>query len=520
MRNNKILSSFLISIVVFCIGSSCHRNRLKTNEKELAKEIQSQAEKANLQSDNMQLLPDMSRKGPHSFRQKEIRSVDPVRPPVNIDIAGNLNNIKEIKLSDIASEIKYIRLEQIPDSGFKRNIGFMYHLTDDFIIAVNFYGIVQYTRDGRFVRTIVKNEFTNMQAIPHEDGSYGVMSYSDHTFIGSGDIKVRIEGNILNYSYENNIAGQEFLMQFDCSELQTASPSKFDPEDPLKITGLGKPIVDFNHGRMSNVMNQLKSKGIWSSSAPIQGFSSQSYAITWINNDTYSKKLRGDNMIGIFNKYGDTLSVFTQYERLVNYTKSVQRGTDSGSQYEFNNKVFFRNAFNDTICQIVPPNRLLPVYVLNLGNCKVTRQQGVDPSFDLTGKIIIEDWAETKKFILLTFTKDNYDCPANRQSKKVKIYYAMFSKEGKQFNIIKSDPLDYNSEILKNDIDGGIPVWPSYYQIGKDGEIILSVKGKTLKKRVRSMEFKESLIPESRKDGLKRMAASASDYDDIVMLIK
>ncbi len=429
-------------------------------------------------------------------------------------------NVREIKLSDVASEIKYIRLEHVPDTGFRRDIGFMYHFTNDFIIAVNIYGIVQYTRDGKYIRTIVKNEFTHMQALPREDGSYGVMAYSDHTFIGSEDTKIRSKGNTIYYSYENNIAGQEYLMEFDCSGLQTASSGRFDPEDPLKITGLGKPVVDISHGMTIDELNRRRSGGMWSSSDRIPGFSSQSYAMNWIDDNTYSKKLKGNDMMGIFNKNGDTLSTFTQHERLINYTKSIQRGTDNGSQYEFSNKVFFRNAFNDTVFCVVPPNRLLPVYVLNLGDYKVTRQEGVDPGFDLTGKIIIEAWAETEKFIWLTFTKDNYDCPANRKSKKVKIYHALFSKENKQLSIISGDPYNYNPEILENNIDGGIPVWPHYYEIGKNGEILLSVKGRTLKKRIQSEQFNLADAPEARKNALKQLADSVSENEDIIMLIK
>jgi hypothetical protein len=513
-------TALLVIISSIILISACHRNRLKVSEKELTEGILNQEEELNEARRTSQLLPDTSARGIHSLRYKEDRSFDPAHPPVTIDLAGNLDNVREIKLSDVASEIKYVRLEQVPDTGFRRDIGFMYHFTDDFIIAVNFYGIVQYTRDGRYVRTIVKNEFTHMQALPREDGSYGVMGYSDQTFIGSEDTKIRSKGNTIYYSYENNIAGQEYLMEFDCYGLQTASSGRFDPEDPLKITGLGKPVVDISHGMTIDELNRRRSGGMWSSSDRIPGFISQSYAMNWIDDNTYSKKLKGDDMMGIFNKNGDTLSTFTQHERLINYTKSIQRGTDWGSQYEFSNKVFFRNAFNDTVFCVVPPNRLLPVYVLNLGEYKVTRQEGVDPGFDLTGKIIIEAWAETEKFIWLIFTKDNYDCPANRKSKKVKIYHALFSKENKQLSIISGDPYNYKPEILENNIDGGIPVWPHYSEIRKNGGILLSVKGKTLKKRIQSEQFNLADAPEARKNELKQLADSVSENEDIIMLIK
>jgi hypothetical protein len=367
-----------IALMVFISGifliTACHRNRLRINEKELMESVMKQEEGKKVTEDNFRQEYDTTNSKIRTIRYKEDRSPDPSHPPVTIDLAGNLDNVREIKLSDVASEIKYIRLEQVPDSGFRRDVGFMYYFTDDYIIAGNIYGIVQYTRDGQYIRTIIKNEFTHMQAIPREDGSYGVMAYSDHTFIGSKDIKIRSAGNTIYYSYENNIAGQEYLMEFDCSGLQTGSSGRYDPEDPLKITGLGTPVVDISKFMSVGEQNRKRPGGMWSTSAPVPGITSQSYAMTWIDDNTYSKKLRGNNMMGIFNKYGDTLSTFTQHERLINYTKSIQRGTDFGSEYVFGGRVFFRNPFNDTVFQVIPPNRLLPLYVINLGKYKVTRQ--------------------------------------------------------------------------------------------------------------------------------------------------
>jgi hypothetical protein len=225
-------------------------------------------------------------------------------------------------------------------------------------------------------------------------------------------------------------------------------------------------------------------------------------------------------MLGIFNKKGDTLSTFTQHEKLVSYANSIQRGTDWGLQYEFNDKIFFRNAFNDTIFQVIPPNRLQPVYVLNYGNYKVTRQQAVDPNFNLTGKIIPQSWAETKNYIYMTFTKDDYDCSISRKNKTVKIYRALYSKLSQQLSVIIGDPFNYSPEILENNIDGGLPVWPSSFEIGNHGEILMSIKGRQLKERVRSEQFKLSKAPEPKKSELRQLATSVSDYEEILMIIK
>ena len=183
------------------------------------------------------------------------------------------------------------------------------------------------------------------------------------------------------------------------------------------------------------------------------------------------------------------------------------RGTDVGTQYEENGSLYMRPAFNDTVFRITPPNRMTPAYVLNLGTYKVTKQQGVDPDFKLTGKIIPGDWAETRNYIFMTFTKDDYDCPNTRKNKTVKIYHAtIFQTESGKLTIIKGDPYNYSPEILENNIDGGVPVWPAFYMIGKNGEIMISLKGKDLKERVKSEQFKNSEAPESKKNRLKQIA--------------
>jgi len=196
------------------------------------------------------------------------------------------------------------------------------------------------------------------------------------------------------------------------------------------------------------------------------------------------------------------------------------RGTDQGTQYENKGKLFFRNAFNDTVFQVIPPNRLLPVYVLNLGKYKLLKKEGLDPDFDLSGKIIPDSWAETRRYIFLSFSKDSYDCYNTRKSKQLKSYFAVFEKSGHKLVIVKGDPHNYDEEILVNNIDGGLPVWPSSYMTGNSGEIMISLKGKELKERVKSEQFKRSAAPASKKNELVKLAASVADSEDILMIVE
>jgi hypothetical protein len=499
------ISSALFILFLLSIGViSCRNNRLKTDEEKLKNELLNTGGSdlstgTRISSDTSQVR--------NGIMYGEDRSVDPQQTPLVIDIAGSLSRIKEISLSEVASEIRYIRIQPPPDSTFKNFIGFRYYLTDNSIIAYNVFGLIHYSRDGSYINTIVKNEFTKIEVTPNY-----IMSYYNMTFIGALSPNIKTSGNKLFYSYLNNIAGQEYLMEYDCSELQLNQSLKYDPEFPDKIIGSGMIIGDLNHGKAKYTPDKR-----------IPGaeiYTIQATGMSWIDDNFYMKKLKDDEMMAIFNKDGDTLSAFTQHEKLINYTKNLQRGVDNGEQYEFNGKSFFRNAFNDTVFQVIPPNRLLPVYVFNLGKYKVGRQQGVDPGFDLTGKIIPQDWAETDKYIFITFVKDNYDCPNNRKAKSVKIYHAIYSKSNKQLSVFKGDPFDYTSEIVENNIDGGIPVWPSSAQIGKNGEILISLKGKALKERVSSEKFRNSTAPETKKQELKKFADTVTETEDILMIIK
>jgi hypothetical protein len=196
------------------------------------------------------------------------------------------------------------------------------------------------------------------------------------------------------------------------------------------------------------------------------------------------------------------------------------RGTDRRTGYEKDGILYFRSDFNDTIFQVIPPNRLQPVYVLNLGKYKVSKQVGVDPDASLEGKIIPQDWADAENYIFMTFTKDNYDCQNTRKSKSVKIYHALFLKEKHQLYIVEGSPTDYDAPILKNDLDGGVPVWPQSYMVDKNDEILLSLKGNELKSEVKSDRFQKSTAPADKKEKLKQLAASIADQDDILMIVR
>jgi len=525
IKNNsmKELEKYLLFFTLLLLIFSCNRNRLKTSEKELKEEIILQEKEETDRSAGARQPTDTSNRRPKGFRYKENRSADPANMPVKIDIAGNLTNIKDLKLSDIASDIRYVRMEQVPDSTIPSDLKFKYHLTDNYIVTANLYGIHLYSKEGKYIRSIVKNEMTGV--IINQNM---ITFYNDYTMKGGG-MGIRSSKDILYYNYINTMSGEKYIMKLDCSSAHLAKEYRFDPEFPDRISGLGDIALDLNYGKPESPKPKSH-QGMFG--GPSEYFNNE-ISVYMLNDNLYAIPSYGEsalvicnnygdtlNLLVICNNYGDTLTSFTRHEKLVNYTKSLQRGTDDGVHYENPGSLYIRAEFNDTVFRVNPPDRFYPVYVLNLGEYKVTRQQGVDPDFNLTGKIIPEEWAETGNFIFLTFTMDDYDCPNTRKSKTVKIYHAIFSKQTRQLTVVKGDPCNYTPEILRNDIDGGPPVWPSSFMIGYNGEILIPLKGKDLKERVRSEYFRSSDAPAGRKSELENLARIVTDSDDILMIVK
>jgi hypothetical protein len=506
----KELKKYLLFFTLLLLLYSCNHNRLKTSEKELKEKIILQEKEEAERIAGIREKADTSSRFPKGFRYKENRSVDPAHYPVVIDIAGNLNNIRDFKLSDVASEIKYVRLEPVPDTTIPRFLKYKFHLTDNYIIAANLYGIHLYSKEGKYIRSVVKNEMTGVMVNQNM-----IMFYNDYTMKGGG-MGMRSSKDILYYNYINTMSGEKYIMKLDCSSAHLAKEYRFDPEFPDRISGLGDISLDLNYGKPESPKPKSH-QGMFG--GPSEYFNNE-ISVYMLNDNLYAIPSYGENILVIRNSYGDTLTSFTRYEKLVNYTKSLQRGTDDGVHYENPGSLYIRPEFNDTVFRVNPPDRFYPVYVLNLGEYKVTRQQGVDPDFSLSGKIIPEEWAETGNFIFLTFTMDDYDCPNTRKSKTVKIYHAVYLKQTRQLTIVKGDPYNYTPEILRNDIDGGPPVWPSSFMIGNNGEMLIPLKGKDLKERIKSEQFRVSAAPQESKNKLRQFAATVTDSGDILMIIK
>jgi len=494
----KKYSSFLLSLIILMVSTSCHHNRLKTSEKELGKEIITQ-EKAKNEAERIALekqksdAPTNLRSG---SRYKEIRSVDPKNPPVRLDILGTGKNTREFILSDIASSIRYVKLETPPDT-MLLNDPFYFrddHIAtiisdDEQIIYQGLYGLSCFDMAGKYLETVWKNESGIV------DNGGGIMI--NNLFGISPIIPVSLSEGNLHFFFEDGPGGKGFVMKYRPG---TEKGINVQPNNELKSQLQIPGDTLFNTNKIfSDRFDRIfgVSQGIW----------------TGINNKWNAGK--SGALLVTYNNSGDTLCKFTDYERIANFGQSTWRHSVGLQSYYYEGSLTIKSEYNDTIFRLIPPNRLLPVYIIDFGKLKVKFMEGLNPDIDLSGKYLLNSLYETTNFLFIRYT-ENYDCPSNIRKKAVKFYNILFDK--KQGKLFHQPGFTFLPEGMLNELDGGMPFWPEF--ITPQGEIMKLVSGKNIKDYINSEAFKKGPATSDQRKKQVSLAYGLKDRDMIVMIVK
>jgi len=495
----KISSSILIFLMLLNV-ISCHHNRLKTNEKELGKEILIQekkkkdAEKAENEKESSQTRTRTT----GSFRKKEIRSVDPQRPPVKIDIMGSSNNTRNFKLSDVASSIRYVRLQTPPDTSllydhfyYRPDLDSKVISDGDRIIFQGLFGLTRFNMQGKYQETIWKNE----RGIKVMGQGAAWMPQSFFGVMPNNPVSI-LNGNIF-YTFTDGNTGTTQYMRY-----KPGSTIDISVQSQKEVPGLGSAPGD----TLSISGMQRLELFDW-----IYGISSDTWA--GINSKTTAGET--GSLLVTYNSIGDTICQFTDFDRIVNFSHGSYRSHAKLTSYYFNELVTIKPEYNDTVFRLIPPNRLLPVYVIDFGEYKVNYMDGLNPDFDLSEKYMLYSLHESNNHLFIRFTK-NHDGPTNRKKKVAKFYNAIFfKKEGKLFH---HPGYTLAPEGLTNDLDGGIPFWPEF--ITPQGEMMKLVSGRVFKDYVNSEDFKKSTVSKENKQKQISMASGLRPTDMVVVIVK
>ncbi|MFB6318438.1 DUF4933 domain-containing protein [Saccharicrinis sp. FJH54] len=454
------IQNLIFLIVVFILTSGCNRNKLKTDEKSLVQTIRTEEEQLayeqQLREEHEKLLADSLAKLPKGFRFKEDRGVDPDHPPVVIDFTQKIP-VKKFNLSEIATEVKYIRLS-IPDDSlyFSPHMGGNVGFTNDDIILYNNFGVHRFSKTGAYIEPIANSNIRSRELSGQKLFGY----FNKESYRGIWGNHVSVAGNRVLYKFTDYPNEKVTLFSY---ELSTASPTLQFPKveertDDGSFTK-GETIAMGKEGYRSGT------PGL--SSTQILGISSNFYAGV----NSHLSASENGCMLATFNLQGDTLCKFTQFNKLERpVTSTLIRSVPSILNWEYKGMFSFKKSFNDTIFRLIPPNRMVPVYVFNLGSYKITDEDWYQTNLGLKNKIMIRSILETKKYVFLSYIYYNQ----NGEHENYKAIYSKKTKELTQLALTEETFTEKNQGaappnqankptlLLQNDIDRGLPFWPSF----------------------------------------------------------
>lgn len=497
----KKISLQVLILLLLTEFLSCHNNRLKTNQKELANEILSQ-EKVKKEAERSVFEKESSEtraKPTVSFRKKETRSVDPQNPPVKIDIMGTLNNTRNLKLSDVASSIRYVKLQIPPDTLLLYDLFFYRPDLDskvrsdgEQIIFEGLFGLTRFNMKGEYQETV----WINKSGISLY--GKGMASFDGKDFFGVPfNIPVSFSNGNLYFAFHDGPSGNGQIM-------------KYKPGTNKKISTQSQPEMP---GHSNIPGDTLLNKNQFSEArfSCIYGIGPESWA--GVKNKWNAG--RSGVMMVTYNDKGDTLCKFTDYERIANFSFAQTRTAIELGSYSYNGLITIKQEYNDTVFRLIPPDRLLPLFIIDFGQYKFSAMDGLNTNYDLSKKYMLKSLHETNNFLFIRYTQ-NYDCPNTRKKNLVKFYNALFiKKEGKLYHQPGFTSLP---EGLINDLDGGVPFWPEF--ITPQGEMMKLVSGRVLKDYVNSEEFRKTPISEETRKKQISMVAELRSTDMVVIIVK
>lgn len=496
-----------IFVYIFCLFLLAHcqqKNPLAQNEPALIQELEEIAELAELLENPIQ----EGRPNQNLAIPEVSRAADPKSPLIVLDIIKARSDVRDIKLRDLYTSVKYIPIRFIApvDSVWNRNDEFDFLVTPNNIIASHFsYGIAQFDLYGNFMNQIVKNDFY-YTTVP---GKKFVMVTSDDNknFKGAKGNAHAI-GDLIYYQHHDVSEQKGMWMQYNATPGEL-SATMINQMENYESKPKGEQLNSFQINNFRGAVSGLGANNIF----PIN---EEEWASS---NAKFTSSKTGSFMVST-NLHGDTLTKFKDHDPLRNFTGGTFRGIDGGgSQYSFLGTQHIRQGYNDTIYTFASSNKLCPKYVLNFGSSGIESPlEGMDPNFNLSDKFVIDELIETNKYLFIIYTQD-YPCP--NTAKKGTLFYnaCIYDKAKRELYHIYLDQAPFVPEgsswprpplgFLNNNFDKGPDFWPK--RSTHDGMPFAWFKGLDLKAILNTISW-EGNAP------LKHEIEKMNDTDYLLMI--
>lgn len=290
--------------------------------------------------------------------------------PQIIDIARDFKNIKEFRVSEIADDIEYIKLEKTPESLIGGGIPTWY-ITEEFIFVAAQHRLLQFYRDGRFIKQIGKSgrgpgEFQVPLGIMLDDSN-------DTLCI------------ITNYSNQ--------LLKFDVNSGEYLS---------------GSPVSKYLGSAMFSSGFHIIGKDT---------FAAFSHPLAQFQPDYV--------LLEIFDGNGNILKQIKSSLFSFKDEENIQRVNQASNQiWRFNNEFRLYEGLNDTIYNLNDNLQLEPAYIFNLGKYKGTFEEMTTKYYnELPNYIQINGIWETQNALFLNFIYNGKFCKGQFNKSEGKFYW-------------------------------------------------------------------------------------------------
>ena len=396
----------------------------------------------------------------------ETIEIAPIIPAI-IDIAGNLENRKEFRLSDFGSSVQYIRLQ--PPEGIELG-GIRDILSNDeflFVSARN--GLFIYSADGEYLHTLVSNEWEE-SGMPAPGGGVGFM---------------QVDGILNNVDFLNGTLFYRTRQWSDTGATTGVQLNLFDVENLSE-----NPHLQPTFQRELATDRDL---GIGSRHLLIDNES-----VFTANSITISPFFTALSI-----KNGDTLFTINNYHQPTITAGAIP--SVHSRFYRINGNLMLQIAHNDTVFALVPPNRVEPAFIMEWGEFRSDMNRRANGQ-NQDGKFLLQHWVETQHHIFIEYTMtESVGTSAWDRETVTHHYWAVFDKEAKTLTHHIAPPLPTTMEMpnaprpmpiplmFENDIDlVGMPFFPR--GVNHRGEMFMVFGKRQVQQQIATGKFDNSRL--------------------------
>lgn len=386
-----------------------------------------------------------------------------------IDIESNINNMEIINLSQFTDDIRYVPLKTYQDLTFQGIWKCVF--SDSMILAYDMRKCLLYDYNGNTVAKIGQSG--------RGPGEYNYIKNAD--FGAKNNILIHSQYDLFEYNLDGT-----FLKQIK---------NYFRPSSDTYISSWDIVKDSLFLGHVPNITGLSENKAL------------------------------------MINKYGHIKNSYKNYILFQRDGSLKGLFEDFAHIYSFNNSVYYKECFNDTLFSLDNDFKLIPKYILKLGKYMMPISKRKLPLLSQNFDDYITLWEvfQTEKYLLLNCSFANR-FPAKRLTPRTIMEgttsmfnttsaLGIYDKKSKKLVFCK--PTSTDNPLFTTGIYNNIDAGPRFYPTNmvNDSTMVMWLDAKKLKDHVASNDFKNNMpkYPEKKKE-LFELANKLTVFDNPILM--